>query len=66
MLYELEKAQKDVLDKTEQEKKERIRRILEGNKAENPAAPDAAAPATPAPSAAPSETAKPAAESPQP
>jgi hypothetical protein len=33
LLYELEKAQKDVLDKTEQEKKERIKRILEGGKA---------------------------------
>jgi len=38
LLYELEKAQKEVLERTEQEKKDRIKRILEGGKpAETPA-----------------------------
>lgn len=63
LLYELEKAQKEVLEKTEQEKKDRIKRILGGEKAANAAAPDAG---DSGPSAAPSEPAKPAAESPQP
>lgn len=38
LLYELEKAQKEVLQRTEQEKKDRIRRILEGGKAGEPPA----------------------------
>lgn len=37
LLYELEKAQKEVLERTEQEKKDRIKRILEGDKGGTPA-----------------------------
>ncbi len=40
LLYELEKAQKEVLERTEQEKKDRIKRILEGGKASETPAPE--------------------------